>query len=131
MFVYFNPNPLFDGNKKGWKSSDCAVRSICAATNLDWTTAYNRLCSTGLETFSMPHELSTYHRTVIRLGFKLIKRCKTEEVKVKDIAKLSKKDNKTYLCKVRNHYVCCKNGNTLDTWDSSECFVSQYWEKLD
>lgn len=128
MFKYFNPNPLFDGNKKGWKSVDCAVRSICAATDLNWTTVYDILCRVGRETFSMPHELSTYHRVVTtKYGFKLVQKCKSFELKVKDIVKLSKKDKRIYLCKVKNHYVCCKSGVILDTWDSSECYVSQYW----
>ena len=130
MFKYFNPNPLFDGNKKGWKSADCAVRSICAATDLDWHTVYNGLCKVGGETFSMPHELSTYHRAVMRVGFKLVKKCKSKELKVKDIAKLSKENNRAYLCKVNNHYVCCRDGNVLDTWDCSEYYVSQYWIRL-
>lgn len=127
MFKYFNPNPLYDGNKKGWKSVDCSVRSICAATGISWDIVYNALCKVGLDSFTMPHELSTYHRTIIRYGFKLVKRCKNKELKVKDIVKLSAKNKSTYLCKIENHYVCCKNGDILDTWDSSEYYVSHYW----
>ena len=130
MFKYFNPNPLFDGNKKGWKSVDCAVRSICAATGTSWQSVYNNLCRIGLETFSMPHELSTYHRTVTRIGFKLVKKCKEKELKVKDLVKFSKSKNITYLCKVKNHYVCCKDGYILDTWDSSDLYIEQYWIKI-
>lgn len=130
MFKYFNPNPLFDGNKKGWKTADCAVRSICAATDLDWATVYYLLCKIGGEIFSMPHELSTYHRVVTKNGFKIVQRCKSKKLKVKDVVKLSKLDGYTYLCKVRNHYTCCKSGVILDTWDSSECYVEQYWVKI-
>ena len=131
MFKYFNPNPLFNGNKKGWKSVDCAVRSICAATGINWKSVYINLCKTGLETFSMPHELYTYHRTITKIGFKLVKKCKDKELKVKDLVKISKSKNITYVCKVKNHYVCCKNGCILDTWDSSELYIEQYWIKTD
>ena len=130
MFKYFNPNPLYDGNKKGWKSVDCAVRSICAATGKDWLTIYNLLSIAGRQTFSMPHELSVYRKVVLDLGFRLIKNCKKGELKIKDLVQLSKKNNDIYLCKVNNHYTCCNNGILLDTWDCSECEVTQYWIKL-
>ena len=127
MFQYFNPNPLYNGNKKGWKSVDCAVRSICAATDLDWVTFYKELCNSGMQLFCMPHELVTYDKVVTKLGFKLVKKCKQKEIQVKDIAKLTKNSSQIYLCKTNNHYVCCKNGCILDTWDSSKCYVLRYW----
>ena len=95
MFKYFNPNPLFDGNKKGWKSVDCAVRSICAATGNTWEQVYKDLCTTGLKFFCMPHELSTYHRVITKNEFKLVKKCKEKKLKVKDLVKFSKSKNIT------------------------------------
>lgn len=129
MFTYFNPNPWFDGNKKGWKSVDCSVRALCAATGESWVTIYKRLCIIGLKTFTMPHEVIPFGRVALELGYKWVKKCKKDELKVKDLARLSKKNKAIYLCKTLNHFVCCKDGNVLDTFDSSDKVVLQYWVK--
>ncbi len=130
MFKYFNTNPIYDGKTKAWKHVDCTVRSICAATGMTWKEAYMQLTNVGLSEYVMPNDMVAYIKVISGLGFKSVKKCKNGELKVKDIANRSKKENKTFLCKVKNHVVCCKNGNILDTWDSSEQVVTQYWEKL-
>lgn len=132
MFRYFNPNPLHDGNKKGWKHVDCTVRSICAATGLTWVEAYKKLCDAGLKRYVMPHDMIAYNEVLKSLGFSRVKSCgKKENIHVKDLAKKSKKERKIYLIKVNNHVVCLKGGDIYDTWDSSECIIQQYWEKED
>lgn len=129
MFKYFNPNPIYDGKNKRWKHVDCTVRSICAATDLTWEKAYNLLSTIGLHEYVMPNDMVAYTKAITSLGFRSVKKCKKGTTKVKDIANQSKKGNKVYLCKVKNHVVCCREGNILDTWDSSDCLVTQYWEK--
>lgn len=129
MFKYFNPNPIYDGKNKAWKHVDCTVRSICAATGKGWHEVYKLLTEVGLAEYVMPNDMLAYKRVITELGFKSVKKCKTGEKKVKDIANQSKKERKVFLCKVNNHVVCCKDGDILDTWDSSDCLVTQYWEK--
>ena len=129
MFKYFNPNPIYDGKNKAWKHVDCTVRSICAATDKSWREVYKLLSDVGLKEYVMPNDMIAYIKVISSLGFKSVKKCKKGQTKVKDIANRSKKENKVFLCKVKNHVVCCKNGDILDTWDSSEQLVTQYWEK--
>lgn len=129
MFKYFNPNPIYDGKNKAWKHVDCTVRSICAATGKTWQDVYKLLVNTGLSEYVMPNDMVAYIKVIKDLGFKSIKKCKKGELKVRDIMYMSKKDRRIYLCKVKNHVVCCKNGDILDTWDSSDCLLSQYWVK--
>ena len=129
-FQYYNPNPKWNGKNKGYKQIDCTVRSICAATNLSWVQAYKLLTKAGLEEYTMPHDMIAYTKVLHNLGFKTIKKCKKGELIVKDIVNLSKKNNNIYICKSSNHVVCCKNGVLLDTYDSSNKEVTQYWIKI-
>lgn len=129
MFKYFNPNPKWDGKTRGWKQVDCTVRSICAATDLTWIQVYKLLTKAGLEEYTMPHDIVSYSKVLKNLGFKSIKKCKKGEFTVRDICNLSKKNNSIYVCKCINHVVCCKNGQILDTYDSSHKEVLQYWIK--
>lgn len=129
MFRYFNPNPLYNGKEKRWRHGDCTVRSICAATGMDWLEVYELLVKACDKEYVMPHDMVAYVKVITGLGFRSVKKCKKGSTKVKDIANLSKKDKRIYLCKVKNHLVCCRGGDILDTWDSSDCLVTQYWEK--
>lgn len=129
MFQYYNPNPKYNGNNKGWRQNDCTVRSLCAALNIDWIKSYNILCKSGLEECVMPHDMIAYNNAIKKLGFKLVKVCKDGELTVKNICILSRKSNNTYLCKCHNHVVCCKNGIIMDTFDSSNLNVERYWIK--
>lgn len=129
MFRYFNPNPLYDRKNKTWKHVDCTVRSICAATGKSWHDVYKLLTEVGAQECVMPSDMVAYIKVITRLGFRSVKKCKSGEAKVKDIAVRSKKEGKTFLCKVNRHVVCCKDGDILDTWDSSEQWVTQYWRQ--
>ena len=129
MFKYYNPNPIYNGKDKVWKHGDCTVRSICAATDLSWKEVYQLLSNVGLREYVMPNDMVAYINVITNLGFRRVKKCKKGSTKVRDLANQSKKEKKVFLCKVNNHVVCCRGGNILDTWDSSDCLVTQYWEK--
>ena len=129
MFKYYNPNPIYNGKNKIWKHVDCTVRSICAATDLSWKEVYQRLSNVGLREYVMPSDMVAYINVITSLGFRNVKKCKKGSIKVRDLANQSKKEKKIFLCKVDRHVVCCRGGNILDTWDSSDCLVTQYWEK--
>ncbi len=125
MWKYFNPNPLYNGKDKGWKHIDCTVRSICAATGLSWLQVYDKLVCAGRKLYVMPHDMVAFADVLRRLGFRRLKSNK----KVKEIAALSKSDNKIYICKSNRHVVCCRNGNILDTFDCSNYIINEYWIK--
>ncbi|MBR5823783.1 MAG: hypothetical protein IKY67_06540 [Paludibacteraceae bacterium] len=36
----------------------------------------------------------------------------------------------TYICVVANHYVCSQDGCYHDTWDSGDCSMYGYWQKV-
>lgn len=126
MFKYFNPNPI--GETAG---RDCTVRSLCASTGLSWEIIYSELCKIGGKLGCMPICTSVFRTYVNKSGFKHIKKCRTLELKVKDICNLSKKNKCIYLCLTPNHAVCCNNGVIMDTWDCSNEFVKEYWVKTD
>lgn len=129
MFKYFNPNPKYDGKNQGYKQIDCTVRSICAATGLSWKVVYLLLSKCALKEFTMPHDMVVYRKTIESLGFNFVKKCKKGELTVRDLANLSKKTKTIYLCKCMYHVVCCRDGNVLDVFDSSEKEVLEYWSK--
>ncbi len=128
-YLYYNPNPN-SYKEKGWKHNDCVVRAICAATGFSWSDIYKILVAIGKNNYVMPNDNLAITIALEKLGFFKVKRCsKKDNFTVKDIASKSKKDHRRYICSTGRHMVCCREGYIMDTWDSSNELVKEYWIK--
>lgn len=129
MFIYYNPNPR-SKNQEKWKHNDCVVRAICAATGHSWESVYEILISLGKSKCLMPNDNIVVTIVLEELGFNKVKQCSIKDnLTVKDISNKSKKDHRRYICRTGKHMVCCREGYIMDTWDSSNEIVKQYWVK--
>lgn len=121
---YFNPNPL----KKN--TSDCVVRSLVKATGKDWDTVYRELFEIGLELKVMPSNDEAWKEYLIRHGFVYHKIPVKKGQKRPTVNEFATKNRTgTFVLRVANHVVTCKDGYYYDTWDSGKRSLYGYWEK--
>lgn len=124
-YVEYNPNP------QGKKVGDCVVRAICKATGMDWDIVFMDLCEIAFDEKCMPNEKDAYEKYIIKKGleWRSIKVTKgSKRPTVKSFAKDHPQG--TYIMRVANHLVTVQDGKYYDLWDSGECCVYGYWERV-
>ena len=120
----------FESQKK--RADDCVIRAIMKLTNRDWVTCYDELCEIGRKKKRMPNEWKVVEIWLREHGYvkhsfgKIIKG--QHRITVSEFAK-SHKDG-YYLLNLRGHVVACINGYYYDSWDSGNCKLLTYYEKL-
>lgn len=124
MWKIYNPNPA-----SMRKVGDCAVRAVAKALDVDWETAYVKLCTNGLAMGDMPNANNVIASVLRQNGFKRIDipadcpDCYT----VYDFANEHRQG--TYVVGTGVHVVCIKNGNYYDSWDSGDEVIAYVWKK--
>lgn len=144
-FLYYNPNPSQryrrDGSPiKSDHNGDCTVRCITKALDIDWETAYKKLCDEGLKQHRMPDDMDVVKAVLESNGFKkgtinkeYIKRHHhrpTVSSAVDDIKTIDGlKDKKKFVFQNTHHVTTVDDGVIFDTWDTSEECVWSFWYK--
>lgn len=144
-FLYYNPNPSQryrrDGSPiKSDHNGDCTVRCITKALDIDWETAYKKLCEEGLKQHRMPSDMDVVKAVLEANGFKkgvinqnYIKRnhhrptVKGAVDNIKTIDGL--KDKKKFVFQNSHHVTTVDEGVIFDTWDTSDECVWSFWYK--
>lgn len=124
MWIKYNPNPL------GLNVGDCTVRSICAATGMDWNTVHKALCDLSGDMADMPSADRVWWAFLEQLGFtrkRMIDRC-PECYTVADFAKDHPRG--IYILGPHEHAVACINGNWWDSWDSALTIPAYYFRRI-
>lgn len=122
MFVEYNPNPT------GRRVEDCSIRAVAKALDIDWETAYSKLCLNGFAMGNLPNANEVIGALMRENGFyrKNFPTCPD----CYSIGKFAD-DNKegTFLLGTGFHTVTVVNGNLYDTWDSSDLIPLYVWYK--
>ena len=124
MWRYFNPNP------KRLNVGDCTVRSICAATGMDWNTVHKALCDLSGDMADMPSADRVWWELLRQIGFKqkrMIDRC-PDCYTVSDFCR--DHPHGIYILGPHEHAVCTINGDWLDSWDSGQTVPTYYFRRL-
>lgn len=144
-FLYYNPNPSQryrrDGSPiKSDHNGDCTVRCITKALDIDWETAYKKLCDEGLKQHRMPDDMDVVKAVLESNGFKkgvinqdYIKKhhhrptvsSAVDDIKTTD----GLKDKKKFVFQNSHHITTVDDGVIFDTWDTSEECVWSFWYK--
>lgn len=123
MWKYFNPNP------QGLNVGDCTVRSICAATGLDWRTVHRALCDLSGDMADMPSADRVWWTLLEQLGFtqkRIIDRC-PECYTVEDFCRDHPRG--IYILGPHEHAVCVISGDWLDSWDSGQTVPTYFFRR--
>lgn len=123
MWKKYNPNP------KKKHVGDCTVRAITKATGESWEKAFVGICLQGFLSCDMPSNNGVWGAYLRRRGFK--RRMLHEDCPdcytVKDFCR--DHPNGTYVVAVDKHVLCVVDGDTYDSWDSTEETVIFYFER--
>lgn len=127
-YIYFQPNKLDAKDAHG----DCAVRCACKAENVDWLTAFDMLCLIARRIQSMPNSKACYEVLLKERGYIYHKISNAKGSKRPTVDSFAKEHGTgTFVLVVANHYVCCKDGNFYDTWDSGKKCLYGYWQRTE
>ena len=122
---YFNPNPA------GRNVGDCSIRAVSAALGVDWETAYAMIAKAGFNMNDVISSNSVWGAVLRMNGFyrhilpNTCPDCYTIEEFAEDHPK------GTFVVGTGNHVVTVKNGEILDSWDSSMEIPIYYWSRKD
>lgn len=126
-FTFYNANPR---NKY---TGDCVIRAISTATGLSWERVLKDLMTFGIRRGLMPDDTKVYSDYLESLGFyKCPQPRKSDNTKYtgKDFCQLLAREDKVYVAHLGgNHIVCIKDKKVLDTWDSTDGCIGNYWTK--
>lgn len=121
MFQEYNRHP------KGIKTTDCVVRAVSTAFNIDYMELRKQLNHKkrkwGFTSYKDTKFIYKYFDTYPRLIFKALKG--EPRIKGSDFTKLHPKG--TFILKMAGHITCVVDGVILDTWDCSYRSVYTAW----
>ena len=122
MFKEFNAHP------RGIKTTDCVVRAISTALNMDYMETRRELNQKKREwnftSYKDTEFLYKYFESKPRLIFKAVKG--EPRIKGSDFCEIHPKG--TYILKMAGHVTACIDGVIQDTWDCSYRSVYTAWE---
>jgi hypothetical protein len=122
MFTEFNAHP------KGLKTTDCVVRAISKATNIEYMESRRKLNQLKRDwrftSYKDTKFLYKYFEGYPRLIFKAVRG--EPRLKGSDFTILHPKG--TYILKMAGHVTLCIDGVILDIWDCTYRSVYTAWE---
>jgi len=124
MWEYYNPNPA---NSR--PVGDCAVRAIAKALNVDWETAYTKLCLNGFAMGDLPNANNVWGSVLRQEGF--IRKSLPDTCPDCYTAEEFTLDHPlgTFVLGFGNHVATVKDGTIYDSWHSENEIPQYYWEK--
>lgn len=126
MYQYFQPNKFDLKDKVG----DCAVRAVCKAQDLEWLKAYD-VMSAIARTVQSPFNCKFGFEWIMQtLGYEYFPVSNKKGGKRPTVMSFCKNNPRgTYILVLAHHYVCSKDGQYFDTWDSGSKCLYGYWMK--
>ena len=129
-FVYYQPNKKDLKDKYG----DCTIRALSKALDCSWLEAFDLMipiCREAQVSNIFNAEAAVRNPLVESLGFKYTGISNKKGTKRPTVDTFAK-DHPTgrYICNVANHEVAVVDGKYYDTWDSGECSMYGYFERI-
>lgn len=123
VFVELNLNPLHK------RVGDCVIRAISAALGQTWEQTYAGIALKGFEMADLPSSNAVWGSYLRGKGFSrhAIPHEAGDLYTVSDFAQDHPKG--TFILAIDGHVVCVKDGDILDSWNSSEELPVFYWTK--
>lgn len=124
VFVEFNANP--NNNN----TTDCVVRAIAVATEREWEDVMRDIFEFGMKHKLVFNDPDCYAMYLKELGFTKQKQPKKKNGKKYRAYEWAPKFKGIAVAHVGSHHmVAIRNGKVIDSWDSTEGIVGNYWTK--
>ena len=128
-YVYFQPNEKDLKDEVG----DCVIRAVCKAFNMDWVTAFDRLCEYARKAQCLPNQYKATKPFLEDAGWHYTSFKRGSKMTVADLAKMYTLCSKPFIVNVcvgyRTHFVTVQEGKYYDTWDCGNKYIYGYWEQ--
>lgn len=121
-------------NPKNRKTGDCSTRAIAELLNISWNEALTLQFEMAIKTKYDITSREVMERVLLKFGFYKVKqprkfdRTKYKVKEMDDVLSKSERQNGV-IVNVAHHYVCIKENNYIDTWDSGRKTVGNYYTK--
>ena len=129
-YVYYQPNDLDIKDKYG----DCTIRALSKVLNLSWVETYLKTVPYCIQyqtpnIFNLPQKLEA--EVMAKLGFTYHGVSNKKGTKRPTVDSFAKDHpTGTYIVNVANHEVAVVDGKYYDTWNSGDCSMYGWYEKL-
>lgn len=125
VFVETNLNPLHR------RVGDCVIRALSAALDQSWDETFVGVALKGFEMADLPSSNAVWNAYLRDKGFTrhIVPHELGDVYTVADFA--ADNPNGTFVLGIDGHVVCVKDGNLLDSWDSSQEIPVFYWKKAE
>ena len=124
-FIRYNANP------KDWKTGDCVVRAVAAATQQSWDTVYEDLCKIGGKKCRMPNDTLVYSAYLKQHGFSEKKQKKHENGTKYSIKELVENyPNSIVVIHCTHHLTVAILGHLIDTWNPAYSTSGKFYLKV-
>ena len=122
-WMQYNPNPV------SRNVGDCSVRAISAALGIDWESAFALIASNAFQMGDMPSSNSVWGSVLRQHGFRrsVIPNSCPDCYTAEDFA--AEHPEGIYVLGFGNHVATVKDGQILDSWDSSKEIPQYFWWK--
>lgn len=122
-------------NPKNRKTGDCSTRAIAELLNITWEDALKMQFDMAIKTKYDPSSRQVMEKVLNQFGFRKVRQPRkvdNTKYQVKEMDQvLGKLELKTgVVVNVANHYVCIKDGNYIDIWNSGRKCVGNYYTKF-
>ncbi len=125
MFREVNPNPV------GRRVTDCAVRAVAIALDVDWETAYLLIALNGIQMGDMMEVNAVWGSVLRQHGFnrKVLPDYCPDCYTVRDFCRDNPRG--VFVLGLHEHTVAAVDGDWLDIWDSGNEPVEYFWYRKD
>lgn len=125
MWKKYNPNPL------SRNVSDCTVRALTKALNIDWDTAHDLLCQSSRNMANMPHANEVMSAILRGYGFNraVIPNSCPDCYTAEDFCR--EHPYGVYVLGFGDHVATVKDGVLYDSWNTSGLVPMFYFYRKD
>jgi hypothetical protein len=123
-FKFYNANP------KDRRTGDCVIRAICTAMDKSWDDVAKGLFEYVIKDKVAMGSTECYSKYLADNGWAKQKQPKKADGTKYTGVEFVKKFKGTCVAHIGgNHIVCIKDGKVIDTWDSTDGCIGNYWTK--
>ena len=126
MFKYYNANP------KNKNTDDCVIRAISTALDQPYNMTYKDLFDLSLSTGFILNERRNYSKYLESKGWKMQRqprKINNKKYTGREFCKKISDSERVFAHIGTGHVVAIVNKKVLDTWDSSNGCIGNYWIK--
>lgn len=125
-YKYYQPNKKDVKDRYG----DCVIRALTKVMKKEWLEVFEELLPYARKLQCMPNGKPCYESYLRDNGFEYHGISNKKGNKRPTVKQFAMEHSGTYYLRVAKHCVAVVDNKYFDTWDSGDCCLYGYWEKV-